>query len=367
MDDISPDAEPLATAPPSPDAGPPPESSSEAATEATPPATPPAPQITRLHRSASHRIFGGVAGGLGERFGLDPNLVRVGFVLLTIAWGFGILLYLAMWALIPRTTTEPWERDVKESDNSPSSNWVTWALFVALAVVALIAFSTFSNHSSFMHGAHVARDLFVLWIAFLAVMAAIALRSPNRGRSIRRALAIFLLAGLSFVILVSGAVLTFLATTGVPLTGGVGDRTWFPTTLGDVRSSYRTEFGASMIDLRQVNFPAAGYTVSASVAIGNLTIDIPANAVVDLHTHVGAGSVSYGIFVPYGWQNTPFTAVPAYLHGSAIARAPHLVLNAQVGIGRIQVSRGYAPPPKIVTPTTPSKPVTPAKSPLPTS
>jgi phage shock protein PspC (stress-responsive transcriptional regulator) len=331
MDEITPEAESLATEPASPDAVASPDSAPGAPSATTP--------VTRLHRSASHRIFGGVAGGLAERFGLDPNLVRVGFVLLTIAWGFGILLYLAMWALIPRTPDEPWVRDAPEHDDAPSSNWVMWALFVALAVVALIAFTTFSSGHTFMHGTHVARDLFVLWVIFLAIMAAIALRAPNRGRSIRRALAIFVLAGLSFVILAAGATLTFLATTGVPLTGGVGARVWYPTALSDVRHSYRTEFGSATIDLRAVSFPAAGYVVSASVAVGSLRIDVPANAVVDLHTHVGAGSVSYGFYGQYGWQSTTFNAIPTGLHGTAIARAPHLTIDAQVGIGKISLSR----------------------------
>lgn len=329
MDDVTPSIEPPASPPAPPDPAPAPE-----------PGVTPAPGSARVHRSASHRIFGGVAGGLGERFGLDPNLVRVGFVLLTIAWGFGILLYLAMWALIPRDLTQPWTRDREDHPEPSSSRWVNWALVAALAVVALIAFSTFSSHHIYSHGPAVGRDLFLLWILFLAVMAAIALRSPSRGRSLRRAFAVFLLAGLSFVILASGAVLTFLATTGVPLSGGNGARIWYPTSLSDVQHSYRTEFGAMTVDLRGVQFPAAGYSVAASVAIGNLTIDVPANAVINLHTHVGAGTVWYGQFEPKGWRSADFHAIPTSLHGAAIARAPHLSIDAEVGIGHINLWRG---------------------------
>ncbi|MGC9529200.1 MAG: PspC domain-containing protein [Candidatus Bipolaricaulaceae bacterium] len=55
----------------------------------------------RLHRSRTERMLGGVCGGLGEYFGLDPNLVRVVFVLLALANGIGVILYLILWLILP--------------------------------------------------------------------------------------------------------------------------------------------------------------------------------------------------------------------------------------------------------------------------
>ena len=40
-----------------------------------------------------------MAGGLGERLGVDPLLIRVAFVVLAIAGGSGVVLYLLAWAL----------------------------------------------------------------------------------------------------------------------------------------------------------------------------------------------------------------------------------------------------------------------------
>lgn len=60
----------------------------------------PAPQ-RRLYRSDSQRILGGVCGGLGEYFGADPVWFRVGFVVLAIGGGSGILLYLILWLIVP--------------------------------------------------------------------------------------------------------------------------------------------------------------------------------------------------------------------------------------------------------------------------
>ena len=48
----------------------------------------------RLGRSAGDRVLFGVAGGIGERIGVDPLVVRLGFVLLTLAGGVGAICYL---------------------------------------------------------------------------------------------------------------------------------------------------------------------------------------------------------------------------------------------------------------------------------
>ena len=50
-------------------------------------------------------MAGGVAGGASARLGVDANLIRVGFVLLTVASGFGLALYVVAWLMIPREGT----------------------------------------------------------------------------------------------------------------------------------------------------------------------------------------------------------------------------------------------------------------------
>jgi phage shock protein C len=58
-------------------------------------------QPKRLFRSRSERVIAGVAGGLGQYFGIDPTLVRIAFVVLTLLWGGGLFLYLALWIIVP--------------------------------------------------------------------------------------------------------------------------------------------------------------------------------------------------------------------------------------------------------------------------
>lgn len=55
----------------------------------------------RLYRSEKDRVAGGVCGGLGEYFAVDPIWFRIGFVVLAIGGGSGILIYLLMWLIVP--------------------------------------------------------------------------------------------------------------------------------------------------------------------------------------------------------------------------------------------------------------------------
>lgn len=55
-----------------------------------------------LHRSRSNRIIAGVCGGIAERFGWNPTLVRVLFVVgsfVPIIPGF--LVYIVLWVFLP--------------------------------------------------------------------------------------------------------------------------------------------------------------------------------------------------------------------------------------------------------------------------
>jgi phage shock protein C len=56
----------------------------------------------RLHRSRTDRMLGGVCGGLAESLDVDPALLRIGLVALTVLGaGAGVVLYAAVWLLAP--------------------------------------------------------------------------------------------------------------------------------------------------------------------------------------------------------------------------------------------------------------------------
>jgi phage shock protein PspC (stress-responsive transcriptional regulator) len=57
--------------------------------------------LGRLRRSRTDRKVAGVAGGLGRHLDIDPVILRVAFVVLVFFGGAGLLLYGAMWLLVP--------------------------------------------------------------------------------------------------------------------------------------------------------------------------------------------------------------------------------------------------------------------------
>ena len=63
----------------------------------------------RLYRSHTDRMLGGVLGGLAERLGTDPTLVRLAFVALTLVTGLwaGVVLYLVALIVVPEAPVEP--------------------------------------------------------------------------------------------------------------------------------------------------------------------------------------------------------------------------------------------------------------------
>ena len=60
----------------------------------------------RLYRSKTDSMLGGVCGGLGAYFSFDPNLIRLLFVVLAVAPGFGIPAYILLWLLVPEASEE---------------------------------------------------------------------------------------------------------------------------------------------------------------------------------------------------------------------------------------------------------------------
>ncbi len=58
-------------------------------------------EIRRLYRSREDRWIAGVCGGLARYFGVDPTPIRLGFILLSLWSGVGVLVYLIMVLVVP--------------------------------------------------------------------------------------------------------------------------------------------------------------------------------------------------------------------------------------------------------------------------
>jgi phage shock protein PspC (stress-responsive transcriptional regulator) len=58
----------------------------------------------QLTRSDTDRVIAGVAGWIAQRFGLNATLVRLAWLLSVFFGGFGILAYVILWIVLPKST-----------------------------------------------------------------------------------------------------------------------------------------------------------------------------------------------------------------------------------------------------------------------
>lgn len=80
---------------------------------------------TRLVRSASDRMLGGVCGGLARYFGIDATIVRLVFVLAVLS-GLSPLIYIILWVVIPQEGASqpiPTLPAPSQSSADPTGEW----------------------------------------------------------------------------------------------------------------------------------------------------------------------------------------------------------------------------------------------------
>jgi phage shock protein C len=75
-----------------------------------------------LYRDPSDKMIGGVCSGLGRYFDIDTVLVRIGFVVVALIGGGGILAYALLWGILdpapPGHVEEPGEPTALENEDS---------------------------------------------------------------------------------------------------------------------------------------------------------------------------------------------------------------------------------------------------------
>ena len=122
--------------------------------------------LARIRRSRSDRRVAGVAGGLGRHLDVDPVILRVAFVVLTFFGGVGLLLYVALWLLLPEDGKD-WGK-IKLDRRSRT---------VALLIVGVLALVLLVSHGWWGHGG----PFFFLAIVVGAI--ALATQLPRRDRN----------------------------------------------------------------------------------------------------------------------------------------------------------------------------------------
>jgi len=138
-------------------------------------------------------------------------------------------------------------------------------------------------------------------------------------------------------LVVLGAVLSvvLIASTwvDVPLSGGVGDRTYRPTKLA--ARTYELAVGKLTLDLRAAGGAGAAESrIAAHVGVGDLRVVVPGGLpCVDARARSGIGNVNV-----FGHEEGGFGA--EYRPNAACAASPLVRLDLSVGIGQVEVVRG---------------------------
>ena len=57
--------------------------------------------MKQLYKSSTNKKIAGVCGGIGEYFGFDPTIVRLGFVALSFMFGGGLVVYILASIIMP--------------------------------------------------------------------------------------------------------------------------------------------------------------------------------------------------------------------------------------------------------------------------
>jgi phage shock protein C len=86
--------------------------------------------MKRLRKSRTDRMLDGVCGGIAEYFELDPTLVRIAWVLLTLFGGSGIILYIVAMIIMP---SAPITYAAPPAPRSSGNNTKFWGILLVVA------------------------------------------------------------------------------------------------------------------------------------------------------------------------------------------------------------------------------------------
>jgi phage shock protein C len=116
----------------------------------------------RLYRSTEHKFIGGVCGGLGDYFDLDPTLLRIFAVMLFFASGVGFFAYLIAWVIIP---VRPYDVEVVRTERESASwhKYLPGLILIGVGLVLLIHESWWFDMTMFWPGLLVVAGLFLIF------------------------------------------------------------------------------------------------------------------------------------------------------------------------------------------------------------
>jgi phage shock protein PspC (stress-responsive transcriptional regulator) len=329
-----------------------------------PPSAPP-----RLYRSRTDRVIGGVCGGLGRHFGIDPVILRIVAVVLLFFGGASAVAYLAALLFVPNEPLEgePHSQPASERNRAlvivaiVALVVVGWPLLLGgglaiagvavplavLALVGLLVWWLVSGEGASGSAGDVARRAALgvgVLIVCLAIFAGGAWAAGVGGAAVAAGLVIA--AGLTLVVgafagglrvlllpaLALALGVGFVSAANIDLRGGVGQREYRPASAADVQDRYRIGMGELVVDLRDAKLPRGDTPLKLQVGVGHALVLVPRDVCVASSADVGMGAVDVfdrdngGIDV--AWADRP----------PAREGASRVVVDADVGLGLFEVA-----------------------------
>jgi phage shock protein PspC (stress-responsive transcriptional regulator) len=287
----------------------------------------------RLLRSSSDRVIAGVSGGLGDYFGVDPVIFRIGFALSIFFGGLGALAYLLLAVFVP-TDGDP-DAAQRFGGRLQGSGFWRAAGLVVIGILAIGGLLGLAGGAAFAVALGWGVPTAILIIVIGGLLALAAFRGGARW-----------LIPPAVALAVGGGV---AAASNLDFRGGIGERTYSPASVASIPADgYRLGVGRLVVDLRALRWEKHRVVhLSTSLGAGQSSVFVPKRVCVVATTHVGAGESEVAGDVNDGVDVN-------HSVGAGTTATPRLVLDSKVDMGQLRVvnsdhadinTAGYGPGP----------------------
>jgi phage shock protein PspC (stress-responsive transcriptional regulator) len=332
-----------------------------------------APARGKLYRSRSDRVFGGVCGGLGKHFGIDPVILRVLAVVLLLLGGGSLIAYLIMMVVVPNEPVATGPEGAAPAQAADSDT--TKPLAIAAIVVLLLVGWPFLLGGGFL-AVGLALPLAILGGVGLLVWWLVSGESPGDGagglaRAAALGVGVLLLcfaiftggawaagvgggAAAAALVIAAGVALVvgafagglrllilpalalalgvgFVQAADIDLGGGVGQKEYRPASASDLHDRYQLGIGQLVVDLRQADLPKGDTPLRLKVGVGDALVLVPRDVCVASKADIGMGGVDVfdrdngGIDVAWADRLRPR------------AGNSRVMVDADVGVGALEI------------------------------
>src|SRR4051812_26341928 len=260
----------------------------------------------KLTRSTSDRVLGGVSGGLGVYFSIDPIVVRLAFIVGSFFGGAGLIAYGAAWLLVPKDDG---------TGRGADAAFVVRRLGIALGMLVLTGVAVLAGFFGAASGGATTVAIVVIAAGGLLVVG-----SFTGGMR-------WLIVPALGMALAAGAV----AAADLDVRGGTGERVYRPVTADALRSEYKLGIGHLRLDLRDAHLGPGEHKVHLKLGLGQAEVLVPPNVCVSSTAHISGGATSVfdresgGTY--HDWQDIRHAA----------AGKSHLTVDANIGFGELRI------------------------------